>query len=156
MTIHIRKAALDDSVHVYRLMCGLEDELLDEGSFRQVYEANLGSAHCFYWVAEAGKEIIGFISLHIQQLLHYCGAVGEIQEFYIDKGFRRKGIGRLLINKVEQCAQARDVKSLEVTSSKKRAENVKVYERLGFKLIHNKFTTCIPVMNEHHSKEYKI
>lgn len=141
MIIHIRKAILDDRDHVYRFMCELEDELLDEKSFRQVYEDNLSNEHCFYWVAEAGDEIIGFISLHIQQLLHHCGAVGEIQEFYIDRDFRGRGIGRLLMNKVEQCAGARSVKSLEVTSNQKRAENVKVYERLGFKLTHNKFTT---------------
>lgn len=140
MTTYIREAALADITHVYRLICELEDELLDYESFRQVYEYNLESAYCFYCVASAENKIIGFISLHIQQLLHHCGAVGEIQEFYIDKDFRGQGIGRLLMNKVGAYAEAGNVKSLEVTSNKKRTENVKVYERLGFKLTHNKFT----------------
>ena len=140
MDIHIREATLNDITHVYRFICELEDELLDGESFRQVYETNLGSEYCLYWVAEAGGEIIGFISLHIQQLLHHCGTVGEIQEFYIDKDFRGKGIGRLFMNKVEKYAEAKNIKSLEVTSNKKRVENIKVYEGLGFKLTHNKFT----------------
>jgi (aminoalkyl)phosphonate N-acetyltransferase len=32
------------------------------------------------------------------------------------------------------------LKSIEVTSNKLRTENVQVYEHLGFRLTHNKFT----------------
>lgn len=136
----IRKAAPDDLQAVYMLICKLENDTLEYGPFQQIFEESLQDPDCFYFVAESEMNTVGFISLHIQQLLHHCGAVGEIQEFFIREDVRGKGIGRLLMNEVKKYAATKNVKSLEVTSNKKRTENVKVYEHLGFRLTHNKFT----------------
>jgi len=138
--ITIRKATPDDVQEVYRLICALENDKFDYNAFMRIFEGNLNNPGCFYRVAEIDNKIIGFISLHIQQLLHHCGAVGEIQEFYIDHDYRGKGIGKSLMNEAKKYAETKDVKSLEVTSNKKRTENVQVYEHLGFQLTHNKFT----------------
>jgi PhnO protein len=83
---------------------------------------------------------LGFISFHTQNLLHHCGRVGEIQEFFIDKNHREKGIGRQLIEKIMQFSGANNLKSIEVTTNRRRVENVLIYENLGFVLSHNKFT----------------
>jgi (aminoalkyl)phosphonate N-acetyltransferase len=37
-------------------------------------------------------------------------------------------------------ATQNNLKSIEVTSSRKRLENIEIYENLGFQLSHNKFT----------------
>ena len=139
-TLNIRKAMSGDLPDVYRLICELENELLNYKNFTTIFNQHLDDPDCVYWVAEDGSKIIGFISLHIQQLLHHCGRVGEVQEFYIDNGYRGKGVGTALMNEAKKYAEAKEVKSFEVTSNKKRVENVKVYERLGFSLTHNKFT----------------
>jgi PhnO protein len=136
----IREATSNDLPSVYGLVCKLENETLKQEVFAQIFEANLKSPNCFYCVAETENRIVGFISFHLQHLLHHCGAVGEVQEFYLDKDFRNKGIGKRLMDEVKKYAEAKNVKSLEVTSNKKRTENIKVYESLGFKLTHNKFT----------------
>jgi PhnO protein len=138
--IIIRKAITADLPAVYRLICELENDTLEHDSFCQIFEQNLKSKYCFYIVAEIGNKTVGFISLQIQQLLHHSGAVGEVQEFYIDKDYRGKGIGSMLMDEVKQYATDNQLKSLEVTSNKRRTENVNVYESLGFKLTHNKFT----------------
>lgn len=138
--IIIREATQSDLQAIYTLIRKLENDTLDYDSFRQLFEENLQDRNCFYLVAETGAGVLGFISLHIQQLLHHCGAVGEIQEFFIHENIRGNGVGRLLMNEVKKYAKAKNVKSLEVTSNKNRIENVEVYERLGFKLTHNKFT----------------
>jgi PhnO protein len=83
---------------------------------------------------------VGFITFHTQNLLHHCGLVGEIQEFYIIPGFRNKGVGRQLINKIMNFADQNKLKSIEVTTNRKRVENITIYENLGFGLTHNKFT----------------
>lgn len=140
MNTNIRKATLEDLPCIYRMVCALGNNILDEKVFTQVFENNLNNPNCFYEVAIAENKIIGFISMHIQQLLHHCGAVGEIQEFYVDNDYRGKGIGKLLMNRVKEYATTTDVKSIEVTANKKRIENVAIYEKLGFKLTHNKFT----------------
>lgn len=135
-----REAAAGDLPHVYRLICALEDTTLEREEFERIFRNNLRNRSCFYCVATTGSRVIGFISLHLQNLLHHCGAVAEVQEFCIDKEFRGKGIGKRLMDEVKKFAAANHVKSLEVASNRKRMANVRIYERLGFKLTHNKFT----------------
>lgn len=136
----IRTAGPDDLAEVYRMICALSNETFDRQAFSRVYTHNLSSPDCFYYIATTAGRAIGFISLHIAQLLHHNGAVAEIQEFYIDPDYRGQGIGKLLMHEVNIQAGKLDVKSLEVASGKRRTENVAVYERLGFTLSHNKFT----------------
>jgi len=136
----IRKATAADEQTVYQMICALRDERLDRQAFSQVYLHNINHSDCFYCMASLEDKPVGFISLHIQQLLHHSGAVGEIQEFYINPDYRGKGIGKLLMEAVKNHAATKAVKSLEVASNKKRTENVQVYEKLGFRLTHNKFT----------------
>lgn len=139
-TTIIRAAGPDDLDEVYRMICALSNETFDRQAFSRVFAHNLSNPDCFYYMATTGDRAIGFISLHIAQLLHHNGAVGEIQEFYIDPDYRGKGVGKLLMNEVNLQASAQGIKSLEVASNKRRTENVTVYERLGFTLSHNKFT----------------
>jgi PhnO protein len=139
-SIKVRRAEMGDLQVIYRFICELEDEKLDYDLFQQIFKENLVSPNCLYSVAESKTKVIGFISLQTQKLLHHCGTVAEIQEYYVDKKFRSKGIGRLLMDEVKKSAEINNIKSIEVTSNKMRTENIKVYERLGFKLSHNKFT----------------
>jgi len=101
---------------------------------------NINNPEYLYLTAESDSKIIGFISFHTQNLLHHCGKVGEIQEFFILKDFRRKGISKLFMKEIEIFSVENNIVSIEVTSNKKREENVQIYENLGFTLTHNKFT----------------
>lgn len=138
--IQLRKAVSTDLHSIYRLVCALENCFFEPKVFARVFDNNLVNPDCSYWVADIEGSVIGFISFHIQSLLHHCGPVGEIQEFYIDEAFKNKGIGRHLMNEVIAYAKTAAVTSIEVTSNKNRVENVQVYESLGFTLTHNKFT----------------
>ncbi|RZJ48580.1 MAG: GNAT family N-acetyltransferase, partial [Flavobacterium sp.] len=54
-----------------------------------------------------------------------------------------KGVGRKLIDEIIKYSEQNNLKSIEVTTNKKRVENVLIYENLGFTLSHNKFTISI-------------
>lgn len=136
----VRKTESNDLDIIYRFICDLENEVLDFQLFKIIFEENTQNSNYIYWVAELDYEVVGIISFHTQKLLHHCGIVGEIQEFYINPNFRNQGIGKLLIQEVKAYAKANNFKSIEVTSNKRRTENVQVYEHLGFRLSHNKFT----------------
>lgn len=136
----IRRANISDLDYIYKVICELENEKFDSGSFRSIYEKNIANPENVYLVLFKDKESIGYISLHIQSLLHHCGLIGEIQEFFIDKEYRNKGLGKMLINGIEKEAKSRKLKAIEVTSNKKRMENVNIYQSLGYSLTHNKFT----------------
>ena len=138
--VEIRKVKKQDLDFVYQGMNELENEVLDFEIFSQIFLENISNPKNLYLVADIEKESAGFISLHTQNLLHHCGLVGEIQEFFIHKNHRGKGVGRQLINEVLHYANENNLKSIEVTTNKRRVENVLIYENLGFTLSHNKFT----------------
>jgi PhnO protein len=121
-------------------MCELEACTLDFVVFQDIFRTNLQNPFIAYFVAEGGENLVGFISLHKHYLLHHCGLVGEIQEFFVAQNSRGKGIGKLLMSAVKKDAIKSKIHEIEVTTNKKRIENVSVYEGLGFELSHNKFT----------------
>lgn len=136
----VRKAVPTDLDAVYDFICTLEQEAFDKERFAQIFESNLLHNDILYLLAVSDEKPAGFISLHTQQLLHHCDMVGEIQEFFIKPEYRGKGIGRLLIGEIKAYAMANQIRYIEVTTNKRRTENVAVYEALGFKLTHHKFT----------------
>ncbi|GAA6768933.1 hypothetical protein AAFH68_48920 [Flavobacterium sp. CGRL1] len=136
----IRKIENQDLDFVYKSICELENEILDFEVFEMIFNENISNPKNLYLIAENENEGLGFISFHTQNLLHHCGLVGEIQEFFIHQKYRGQGVGRLLINEVLDFAKENNLKSIEVTTNKKRVENVAIYENLGFILSHNKFT----------------
>ena len=140
LNIRIRKIEKQDLDFVYKSICELENEILDLDVFERIFNENISNPRNVYLIAENESEGLGFISFHTQNLLHHCGLVGEIQEFFIHQKYRGKGVGRLLINEIKNFAEQHNLKSIEVTTNKRRVENVAIYENLGFNLSHNKFT----------------
>ena len=138
--MNIRNAKSDDLDTIFDFICELENEVFDYQIFKDIFEENLQNLNYVYYVAEIENQVVGFISFHTQKLLHHCGIVGEIQELYVAQNFRNQQIGRFLVNKVRDYAKTHKLKSIEVTSNKLRTENVYIYEHLGFRLSHNKFT----------------
>ncbi|WP_026728301.1 GNAT family N-acetyltransferase [Flavobacterium denitrificans] len=138
--VKIRKTKNQDLDFIYKAICELENEELDFKVFERIFNENISNPKNIYLIAENEIEGLGFISFHTQNLLHHCGLVGEIQEFFIHRKYRGQGIGRVLINEILNFADQNNLKSIEVTTNKKRIENVAIYENLGFTLSHNKFT----------------
>ena len=138
--LEIRKIEPQDVDFIYKSICELENDELNFEVFEQIFHENISNPNHLYLIAENENESLGFISFHTQNLLHHCGIVGEIQEFFIDQNYRSKGIGRQLIEKIMKFADQNNLKSIEVTTNRRRVENVLIYENLGFTLSHNKFT----------------
>lgn len=138
--IEIRKVEKQDLDFVYKAICELENEVLDFEVFKEIFNENISNQKNVYLIAENENEGLGFISFHTQNLLHHCGLVGEIQEFFIHQKYRGQGVGKQLIERIMNYADQNNLKSIEVTTNKRRVENVLIYENLGFGLTHNKFT----------------
>lgn len=139
-TYNIRRIEKYDYEFIYNSICDLEDEILETTIFEEIFKENVDNPNYLYLIAENKNEKVGFITFHTQNLLHHCGLVGEIQEFYIIPSFRNKGVGRRLIDEIINFADQNKLKSIEVTTNRKRIENIAIYENLGFGLTHNKFT----------------
>lgn len=138
--VEIRRVVKQDLDFVYKAINELENEVLDFKVFENIFNENISNPKNLYLVAEIENKGVGLISFHTQNLLHHCGLVGEIQEFFIHQNHRGKGVGKQLIEKIMNYADQNNLKSIEVTTNKRRVENVMIYENLGFGLTHNKFT----------------
>lgn len=138
--IVIRKAIPEDVQEVYRFVCELEGLIFDPVLFQQHYLQHIANKDYYYLVAEADDELLGFISCHGQFLLHHMAMVYEIQELYVDKDYRHKGVGKLLLEHLQTLLAANDYDMLEVAAGMQRVQAHEFYRRNGFSQSHYKFT----------------
>lgn len=135
----IRPAEARDGELVYSFLCELENQTLDRTAFRAVFRRNLIADGVRYLVAESGGQVIGFISCHVQYLLHHAGRVGEIQELFVVESYRNQRVGRQLMDALDGLTREFNLVSLEVTTNRIRADTHRFYETLGFEPTHFKF-----------------
>ncbi|TAE32048.1 MAG: GNAT family N-acetyltransferase [Cytophagales bacterium] len=136
MNLTIRPATPDDLPTAYAFLCDLEDETLDQAKFEAVYSRNLANPAVFYRVAELGGEVVGFLSCHVQHLLHHTGPVGEIQELYVRPDCRNQRIGHAFMKFLDELVGEEGLVNLEVTTNQKRTDTARFYEQTGFARTH--------------------
>ncbi len=137
-TLKIRPATADDCSIIYAFLCDLEEMRLDKTAFHAVFRRNLADPCVRYRVAEQAGQVVGFVSCHIQYLLHHTGKVGEIQELYVRPESRNQRIGHQLMAYIEEMARREDFVNLEVTTNQRRTDTIRFYEQTGFVVSHQK------------------
>ncbi len=136
--ITLRPACPSDLSFVYNCLCELEETTLEAAAFGRIFRANLTNPSVRYVIAESDTVPVGFLSCHVQQLLHHAGPVGEIQEMYVLPDWRSKGVGKQLVEHLADIARHEGWVNLEVTSNRRRIRTHEFYERMGFAVTHVK------------------
>ncbi|SOD97875.1 GNAT family N-acetyltransferase [Spirosoma fluviale] len=134
----IRPATQIDESTIYNFLCILEEATLDRASFTAIFQQNTANPLVHYLVAELQEKVVGFVSCHVQYLLHHTGKVGEIQELFVRPEFRNQRIGKQLITALIDLAINENFVNLEVTTNQKRADTIRFYERETFIRTHVK------------------
>ena len=137
----IRPSSLNDSEDVYSLINELENAEMDKAQFERVYALNLSNPAVSYYVAVDGREIVGFVSLHIQVLLHHTSSIAEIQELIVKNEYRGKGIGEKLFEQAKDEARLKNCAQLEVCCNQKRTKSHGFYLNRG--MINTSFKFCM-------------
>ena len=83
-------------------------------------------------VAEVEAQVVGFISLHWFDLVHWKGKLGRITSFCVDQNFRSKGVGHQLLSAGEAVFRREGCAKFEVTSNLKRTRAHEFYLREGY------------------------
>jgi PhnO protein len=139
--LRIREVEPNDLLEVKLLLDELENRNSDIEIFTEIFHSYCSDISTLFYVVEMKhKGLIGFITCKSQWLLHHEGQVCEIQEMIVTREFQGKGIGKKLIEKVKEAVLDWGVKSLEVTSNKRRKEAHQFYQKIGFRNSHEKFT----------------
>ncbi len=79
-------------------------------------------------VAEADAHLIGIAALKVEA----WNRRAIIWHFYIAPAYRRRGVGRILIDSVIEAAQARDVRCLWLETQTINYSAIQFYKRVGF------------------------
>jgi len=83
-------------------------------------------------VAEAGSELAGLGALHVQNLVERDEPGCQVAALVVGQRFRRRGIGELLMQALEDEARRRGGKVIALNTAHRRADAHAFYEALGY------------------------
>lgn len=75
--------------------------------------------------------LVGILTLRTSQRLK-TKHNGHLVGMYVDKNYRRQGIGKLLINEVLRYAKSHQIINLFLTVTSSNQDAIKLYEHMGF------------------------
>jgi ribosomal protein S18 acetylase RimI-like enzyme len=132
--VNVRRAEPGDADGVLALMEGLTRPAVadDPAPQREVFLAHLDREDAAIFVAEAGGELVGAVSLWIQPRLNWTTPQGWIPDLYVDPAFRRRGAARALLDACAELCRERGCHVLVLESGHHRAEAHRLYESYGF------------------------
>ena len=137
--IKIRKAVELDINVIYDLICDLEGAKMDFEAFSKIYSLNLSSSDIVYLAAEYNGNVVGFLSIHIQHILHHSKPTCELQELNVFDEFRSLHVGTELMQEAERIAKDLGLEEIELTTKVFRKRAQEFYTRLGYENTHLKF-----------------
>jgi len=138
--MRIRPAERKDQKTVYTLLCALEERALPEAVFAEIYAHNLAQPMIRYLVAEDAGAVRGFVSVHMDRLLHHASLVGEVQELVVEEAWRGRGMGAELLRAARREAKAAGCSQMGLNSGFERPRAHAFYERNGWARDHFNFT----------------
>jgi ribosomal protein S18 acetylase RimI-like enzyme len=135
MQVRIRPAAEADAPAAVGLMAQLAEfghgqvHPGVEERFRTMIEA---PQHAIF-VAEAGHgQVVGLLTMSQRWTLWHAGPCALIEELVVDKGARRQGVGRALIQAALDWARAQGCSEVELSTEPDNLKAQAFYRRLGF------------------------
>ena len=83
-------------------------------------------------VAEVGSELAGLCALHVQNLVERDEPGCQVAGLIVAQRFRRRGIGELLMESLEDESRRRGGKVMVLNTAHRRADAHAFYEALGY------------------------
>ncbi len=129
----IREFSLNDVHDVTPLM----EQLGYPTTFDKLYK-RLSSIQSFAnyqtLVAEQNGNVVGMIGFSLQYFYEYDGTFAQVGVFIVDKGFRRRGIGKELLVEAEKWAKRQGVLKVLINSGNReeRQGSHQFYAQMGY------------------------
>ena len=106
--MEIRKIELNDLDRVFELLNELYENKLKYDRFKEIYSLKLNDINSYYIVAILNNKIVGILTSEIQVKLHRAKKQSFIEDLIIDKDYRRRGIGKELLQNAIDYAKEND------------------------------------------------
>ena len=138
MNINIRRCMISDAHRIYELSM---KELGYKFSEEQV-EANvrrlIGVPTSLILVAESGDEVVGFIHASNHEPV-YAPPMKNILGLAVDPEYRKNGLGRMLVEAVENWARETGAAGIRVNSGANMDSGLRFYKALGYDYIRTQY-----------------
>lgn len=134
---HVRTAGPDDIVALASLMIDFYAEAnfaLPQEAAERTFRALQGSPDLGQvWLIESGGQPAGFVVLTVAFSMEFGGLRGFVDDLFVSKAFRRRGLAALAVAAVKAEAAGRGVRALLVETGPDNGEALSVYGRAGFR-----------------------
>lgn len=137
-TMIIRPVTTAD-VKQLSVLCGMLGYPADPEVVVRRMERFLAHPSTSIHVAVLGNKLVGFISFIHEPLFHQDGNCGTITALAVHNEHQGKGIGKLLVNEIENVAREAGCIKISVASGMQRLEAHEFYRRLGYLEITKRF-----------------
>jgi ribosomal protein S18 acetylase RimI-like enzyme len=132
----VREATLEDAETIYYLARDLADALGDRRPRPEAVRARLDELlrepKARVLVAEGEDGVVGAASLWIKPDLAHGDTVIEVPMLVSSQNARRRGVGKLLVEEIQNVAAAENVALVELVATKENDVARAFYRSLGF------------------------
>jgi GNAT superfamily N-acetyltransferase len=90
-------------------------------------------------IARSEGRAVGLGALHVIPVMHVPGSLGRITVLVVSESARGQGVGRLLVQMLEDAARKAGCTRMEVTSGDHRPGAHEFYQRLGYEVNERRF-----------------
>jgi ribosomal protein S18 acetylase RimI-like enzyme len=99
------------------------------------------------YVLKSNNWIVGYMSLQFQPKNDFL----HLFHVFVDKDFRKKGLGKLIINKASDIAKTLSIPALTLYVSPENSPAINLYKQAGFQVVsppHNRGMKMVMVINQ--------
>ncbi|MHC5933158.1 GNAT family N-acetyltransferase [Nostoc sp.] len=129
--IKIRQATIKDVERIASLCEQLEYSVRNQQIEQRLTKIKNNDAHIVYVATLEDEYLIGWAHAHISELI-IIPTQTIIFGLVVDKNYRHNGIGRLLMQQIEQWADVLGCEGVILRSNIKRKEAHLFYEKIGY------------------------
>ena len=131
MSVRVREAEPADLEAITRLVAQLGYPS-EEGAVAGRLERLAADPRSWVFVAVDEERVIGVASVHTMPVLERDDPTARITAMVVDEPARRRGVGRTLLERLEDVARAEGCARIYLTTRYEREGAVVFYRRMGF------------------------
>jgi ribosomal protein S18 acetylase RimI-like enzyme len=131
LTLRVREVQGEDLAAIVDLV-GQLGYPSEEQAVAERLERLAADPMSWVYVAVEGQRIVGLAAVHVMSILERDHPIARITAMVVDDRVRGSGVGRALLEHLEQRARAEGCDKIDLTTRHERQEAAAFYRRMGF------------------------